>query len=204
MSTTSKNNTSLEQNTDVSQKENQDVASVGKKHNKAKSVASAAGSVHPVSFVMSASPLKRSVKEDKSAAKNMEKDHQEKEEKAAKATDSSKLPSFSAKLTGTPMSARKVRLVVNMIRGKSVDEAYGLLQVTHKKAAVAVGKLLASARSNAEYQGYSFDIPLAVVEAYVNEGPTRSRWRPRAQGRTYMINRRTCSIFLRLQQVSSE
>ncbi len=97
------------------------------------------------------------------------------------------------------VSARKVRLVVDQIRGKSVNEAYALLQFSKKSAAEPVGKTLHSAVANAQVksqdEGGMLDVDdLFVREAYVDEGPTLRRWRARAQGRASPIRKRTSHI----------
>jgi large subunit ribosomal protein L22 len=97
------------------------------------------------------------------------------------------------------MSARKVRLVVDQIRGKSVNEAYALLQFSKKSAAEPVGKTLRSAVANAQVksqdEGTMVDVDeLFVREAYVDEGPTLRRWRAAAQGRAAPRRKRTSHI----------
>jgi large subunit ribosomal protein L22 len=97
------------------------------------------------------------------------------------------------------MSARKVRLVVDQIRGKSVNEAYALLQFSKKAAAEPVGKTLRSAVANAQVKsegtGSALDVDeLVVREAYVDEGPTLKRWRAAAQGRAAPIRKRSSHI----------
>jgi large subunit ribosomal protein L22 len=97
------------------------------------------------------------------------------------------------------MSPRKVRLVVDQIRGRSVNEAYALLQFSKKAAAEPVGKTLRSAVANAQYrgedQGDVVDVDdLIVREAYVDEGPTLRRFRAAAMGRAAPIRRRTSHI----------
>lgn len=97
------------------------------------------------------------------------------------------------------ISARKVRLVVDQIRGKSVNEAYALLQFSKKNAAEPVGKTLRSAVANAQVksqdEGTMVDADdLVVAEAYVDEGATLKRWRARAQGRASPIRKRTSHI----------
>jgi len=99
------------------------------------------------------------------------------------------------------ISARKVRLVVDQIRGKSVNEAYALLQFSKKNAAEPVGKTLRSAVANAQVksqdEGTMVDADdLIVAEAYVDEGATLKRWRARAQGRASPIRKRTSHITL--------
>ena len=97
------------------------------------------------------------------------------------------------------MSARKVRLVVDQIRGRSVNEAYGILQFSKKAAAEPVSKTLRSAVANAQYKaqedGDVLDVDtLHVREAFVNEGATLRRWRARAMGRASPIRKRTSHI----------
>ena len=99
------------------------------------------------------------------------------------------------------MSARKVRLVVDQIRGQSVNDAYALLQFSKKAAAEPVRKTLQSAVANAQVkaqdQGESLDVDdLFVHEAYVDEGPTARRWRAAAMGRAMPRRRRTSHITL--------
>lgn len=97
------------------------------------------------------------------------------------------------------MSPRKVRLVVDQIRGKSVNDAYALLQFSKKAAAEPVGKTLRSAVANAQYRtedaGDVLDVDdLVVRKAYVDEGPTLKRWRAAAMGRAAPIRKRTSHI----------
>ena len=90
--------------------------------------------------------------------------------------------------------ARKARLVIDLIRGKQVGEAYAILKHTPKAASPIVEKVLKSAIANAEHN-LNLDInSLYVKEAYVNEGTTLKRFRPRAQGRASQINKRTSHI----------
>jgi large subunit ribosomal protein L22 len=104
-----------------------------------------------------------------------------------------------AKARHVRMSARKVRLVVDQIRGKTVNEANALLQFSKKSAAEPVGKTLRSAVANAQVKsqddGQMVDVDdLFVREAYADEGPTIKRWRARAQGRAAPIRKRTSHI----------
>jgi len=97
------------------------------------------------------------------------------------------------------MSPRKVRLVVDQIRGRSVNEAYAILQFSKKSAAEPVGKTLRSAVANAQEKALSADgtldvDELFVREAFVDEGPTLRRWRAAAQGRAAPRRRRTSHI----------
>jgi large subunit ribosomal protein L22 len=86
-------------------------------------------------------------------------------------------------------STRKTRLVTKVIVGRPVEEAAAILQFMPQGAARDVAKVLKSATANAEN---NFDLPadeLFVAEATANEGPTIKRWRPRAQGRAFPINK---------------
>lgn len=92
------------------------------------------------------------------------------------------------------IAPRKARLVVDLIRGKQVGEAFAILRHTPKAASPIVEKVLKSAVANAEHN-YELDPnKLYVSEIYVDEGPTLKRYRPRAQGRASAINKRTSHI----------
>ena len=94
------------------------------------------------------------------------------------------------------IAPRKVQLVIDLIRGKEVGEAIAILRNTPKAASPVVEKLLNSAVANAEHN-YSLDPNnLKISEAYVNQGPTLKRFRPRAMGRASRINKRTSHITL--------
>jgi len=98
------------------------------------------------------------------------------------------------------VSARKARLVVDLVRGKSVAEAEAILKFTPRAAAEVVGKVVHSAAANAEKNLKVKPETLYVSEAYVNEGPTLKRIRPRAQGRASRINKRTSHITIVVKQ----
>ncbi|WP_243292388.1 50S ribosomal protein L22 [Bacillus sp. FJAT-47783] len=92
------------------------------------------------------------------------------------------------------IAPRKARLVIDLIRGKQVGEAVAVLRHTPKAASPIIEKVLKSAVANAEHN-YEMDANnLVVTEAYVNEGPTLKRFRPRAMGRASQINKRTSHI----------
>jgi ribosomal protein L22 len=95
-------------------------------------------------------------------------------------------------------SARKARLVVDHIRGKSAEEARAILTHTPRGAAEPILKVLESAIANAEHNHELLPDELRVVQAYVDEGPTIKRFRPRAQGRATRINKRTSHITINL------
>jgi ribosomal protein L22 len=92
---------------------------------------------------------------------------------------------------------RKARLVVDHIRGKSIGEARAILQHTPRAAAVDVLKLLESAVANAE-NNHELVAELVVRKAYVDEGPTLKRYRPRALGRATRIRKRTSHMTIQL------
>ena len=101
-----------------------------------------------------------------------------------------------ARLKGAKISAQKVRLVADQIRGKKVGEAVDILSFSTKKGAHLVKKLLESAIANAEHnEGADVD-DLKVSKIHVDEGLTMKRIRPRAKGRADRILKRTCHITL--------
>jgi len=91
----------------------------------------------------------------------------------------------------TPMKARRV---VDLIRGLPAAEAQAVLRFAPQAASEPVSKVLASAIANAEHNSQLDPESLWVSEAYVDEGPTIKRFRPRAQGRAYRIRKRTSHI----------
>ena len=98
-------------------------------------------------------------------------------------------------------SARKMRMVIDLIRGKRVDEAYAILQFTKKKGAEVIDKTLrsavANARDKADRDGSVVDVDdLYVKEAYVNEGARLKRYRAAAQGRAAPITRPTSHVVI--------
>ncbi len=92
------------------------------------------------------------------------------------------------------VSARKARIVLDHIRGRSVPEARTILAFTTRAAAEDVAKVLGSAVANAESTHALDGDELVVVAAYADEGPTLKRWRARARGRVNRIRKRTCHI----------
>ena len=97
------------------------------------------------------------------------------------------------------MSPRKMRMVMDLIRGRSVNEAYSILKFSKKAATTPIDKTLRSAVANAQQkadqEGTFLDTDeLVVQEAYVNEGPTMKRFSPRAMGRATPIMKRTSHV----------
>lgn len=105
-----------------------------------------------------------------------------------------------AKLKNCPMSPRKMRLVVDNIRGKSVVDALGILRYTNKEAATWLEKLLLSAINNWEQksgqEGGSDDFDLYVKTAFVDPGTIIYRFLPAPQGRAYRVRKRRNHVTL--------
>lgn len=98
------------------------------------------------------------------------------------------------------MSPRKVKVVIDLIRNKSLGEAQAILANTPRAAAEPVLKVLNSAAANAENNlGMDRD-NLYVAEVYANQGPTLKRYRPRSHGRAAMIRKRTSHITVILDE----
>jgi len=102
---------------------------------------------------------------------------------------------MKASATHIRISPRKVRMVVDTVRGKSVSQALSILGFTRKKAALPVQKLLKSAVANAaENDGISDVDTLVIDRIMVDEGPMLKRFMPRARGRATPIRKRTSHI----------
>lgn len=92
------------------------------------------------------------------------------------------------------VSPRKARVVVDLVRGKSVEQAREILAFTNRGIAETVEKTLNSAVANAEHNNHLNAATLVVKRAFVDEGPTLKRIRPRAKGSASRINKRTSNI----------
>jgi large subunit ribosomal protein L22 len=99
-----------------------------------------------------------------------------------------------AKARYVRVTPRKARRVVDLIRGLPADQAQATLRFAPQSASDPVGKVLASAIANAGHQSHLDVGSLVVSRAWVDEGPTLKRFRPRAQGRGYRIEKRTSHI----------
>lgn len=99
------------------------------------------------------------------------------------------------------ISPRKAQQVVDLIRGKQVDEALAILKHAPRKAAPIVEKLLSSAIANAENNHEMSRENLVVSEIFANQGPTIKRFKPRAMGRATMIRKRTSHIGVTLREI---
>ena len=110
-----------------------------------------------------------------------------------------------ARLRYLQTSPQKVRLVVDLIRGKDVQEASDLLQLSEKAAARPVQKLLKSAVANAENRDDKVDIDrLFVKEIWVDPGPTLKRIRPQPMGRAFRILKRQSHVTIKLDTRKGE
>ncbi|MCD8316763.1 MAG: 50S ribosomal protein L22 [Eggerthellaceae bacterium] len=92
------------------------------------------------------------------------------------------------------ISPRKARMVVDLVRDKSIDQAREILQFSDKAASETVLKTLNSAVANAENNNHLPEDTLVIKSAFVDEGPTLKRIRPRAKGSASRIRKRTCHI----------
>jgi len=118
-------------------------------------------------------------------------------------TDSTKV-TVRAEAKWVRLSARKARVVLDHVRGRSVPEARTILAFTPRAAAREIDKVLRSAVANAE-SAHALDGDELVIEAaYADEGPTLKRWRARARGRANRIRKRTCHITLVLAPAEAE
>lgn len=103
-------------------------------------------------------------------------------------------PSATAKARFVRVSASKARRVINLVRGKSVEEALDILRWAPQAASEPIAKVIASAAANAQNNDGLDPATLVVATVYADEGPTGKRIRPRAQGRAFRIRKRTSHI----------
>ncbi len=120
------------------------------------------------------------------------------------ATKTNERPGTRAQVKNVRMSATKARVVLDLIRNKSIDEAGDVLTYTERSAAEVIGKLLDSAVANAEHNDQLDPESLFVSACYADEGRTMYRWRPRARGRATKIRKRTCHITLIVSPMAGE
>ena len=95
---------------------------------------------------------------------------------------------------------RKVRIVIDLIRGKSVQEALQILRFVPKRSAKAVEKVVRSAMANATNNFDMNEDRLYIAEAYADQGPVMKRYQPRARGQAYPILRRTSHLTIVLRE----
>lgn len=108
---------------------------------------------------------------------------------------------MKASLKNYRQSPRKVRLVANAVKGKTVAHADAVLSFMPKRAAEPMRKLIASAAANAVVQGTNSE-SLMVKNVEVNKGIVMKRWMPRAQGRATPINKRTSHVLVTLVEAA--
>ncbi|MCB5230474.1 MAG: 50S ribosomal protein L22 [Candidatus Cloacimonas sp.] len=110
-----------------------------------------------------------------------------------------------ARVTNLRGSARKARLVLDLIRGKKVSEAQKILMFSNKRVAPKVGKLLEAAIANLNEKEGRADLDnVFVTKAFADDGPIMRRFMPRAQGRATVIRKRTCHITLGISGYNQE
>ncbi|MBI2054183.1 MAG: 50S ribosomal protein L22 [Candidatus Staskawiczbacteria bacterium] len=108
------------------------------------------------------------------------------------------------KLSNLRIAPRKVRQVVDMVRGKKADEAQSILSFTINKPAGHVLKLLNSALASARHDFSLDESKLYISKILTDEGPKLKRWHPMSRGRAYPIEKRTSHITLVLSEINSE
>lgn len=125
---------------------------------------------------------------------------------AAEARKAAKKSLYFAKLVGVPSSPRKMRYVVDMIRGMEVNRALGVLRFSKKAASADVEKLLLSAIANweAKNERKADDVELYISKVFVDEGVTLKRMRPAPQGRGYRIRKRSNHVTLFVDTKTNE
>ena len=115
--------------------------------------------------------------------------------------EENKVLEATATLRFARISARKVKIVADLIRGKKVDEALAIVKFTPKASSEVLEKLLNSAIANAENNHGMDRGNLVVSEIYANQGPTMKRIRPAAKGSASRIRKRTSHITIKLREV---
>ncbi len=115
--------------------------------------------------------------------------------------EENKVLEATATLRFARISARKVKIVADLIRGKKVDEALAIVKFTPKASSEVLEKLLNSAIANAENNHGMNRGNLVVSEIYANQGPTMKRIRPAAKGSASRIRKRTSHITIKLREI---
>jgi large subunit ribosomal protein L22 len=116
-------------------------------------------------------------------------------------TESTQVRTAFAKASHVRVTPMKARRVIELIRDMPAQEALSVLKFAPQAASEPIAKVLASAIANAEHN-FSLDPEsLIITRAYVDEGPTMKRFRPRAQGRAYRIRKRTSHITIEVESV---
>jgi large subunit ribosomal protein L22 len=115
--------------------------------------------------------------------------------------EENKVLEATATLRFARISARKVKIVADLIRGKKADEALAIVKFTPKASSEILEKLLKSAIANAENNHGMNRGNLVVSEIYANQGPTMKRIRPAAKGSAVRIRKRTSHITIKLREI---
>ena len=115
--------------------------------------------------------------------------------------EENKVLEATATLRFARISARKVKIVADLIRGKKADEALAIVKFTPKASSEIIEKLLKSAIANAENNHGMNRGNLIVSEIYANQGPTMKRIRPAAKGSASRIRKRTSHVTIKLREV---
>ncbi len=116
------------------------------------------------------------------------------------ATTISNRPGTKAHARMVRMSASKARVVLNLIRGKQVNQAMEILSFSERLASEVIGKCLASAVANAEHNDGLDADELFISACFADQGPTLKRFRPRARGRAGRIHKQTCHITIEVSR----
>ena len=115
--------------------------------------------------------------------------------------EENKVLEATATLRFARISARKVKIVADLIRGKKADEALAIIKFTPKASSEILEKLLKSAIANAENNHGMNRGNLVVSEIYANQGPTMKRIRPAAKGSAVRLRKRTSHITIKLREI---
>ncbi len=110
----------------------------------------------------------------------------------------------TAKLQYLRIAPRKVRLVADLIRGKSIEEAQAILGFTIKRASQSLNKLLKQAVANAKNNFQMDPANLYIAKITVDEGPKYKRWQPRSRGQAYEIQKKTSHIIIILNEIEKK
>ena len=105
-----------------------------------------------------------------------------------------------AKVTGVRVTPRKCKLVIDLVRGKNVADALGILANVNKSATPVVAKLIKSAAANAVNNNKMDESKLYIKTIYANEGPRLKRYMPRAKGSASSIIKRTSHITIVVEE----
>jgi large subunit ribosomal protein L22 len=118
-------------------------------------------------------------------------------------TETNEVRTAIARATHVRVTPMKARRVIDLIRDMPANQALSVLKFAPQAASEPVAKVVASAIANAEHNFQLDPETLIISRAFVDEGPTLKRFRPRAQGRAYRIRKRTSHITIEVESVDS-